>query len=172
MYARRLKWLHSTVTVGTAGAEPVAGAWGSWLGSYPWDSWGTLTFAAGEFSSDAASRAWGRFAAQLPPLATWFVGHEVGARGRLHLHCLLGVLGRAKDENHLDLWQWWFKRYGRAHLAGYNEKRGAAAYVAKYVTKELAHYDLELGGFTCLSQIVPRQRHAGGSWLRKRSGAG
>lgn len=143
---RRRRWLEQIVEVGTPQGETISSAWGSWLSAYPWSHWGTLTFAAGEFSHEAATRAWSRFVSHVfhhEALEAWFVGHEVGARGRLHLHCLLGCVPRPSSE----VWEWWFKRYGRNEIRGYDPERGAAHYVAKYVTKELAHYDLSLRAF-------------------------
>jgi hypothetical protein len=169
-FARRVAWLNTTIEVGTERAPTIATAWGEWLSVFPWDAWGTLTFAAGEFTHEAASRAWARFARHVSteaPIATWFVGHEVGARGRLHLHCLLGQLtGDGADRS--KLWEWWFKRYGRAQVAGYDPEKGAAHYVAKYVTKELAHYDIDFAGWSIWDEMNRRQRPAGGSWLRRR----
>jgi hypothetical protein len=180
-YSPRVKpqreWLKRVVDVGQEQSRTVVQDWAQWLGAYPWQAWGTLTFADGAFSSDAAGRAWNRYAAWLKvqyPLRTYFVGHEVGARGRLHLHCLLGVLSREENDRAAfsHCWKWWFDRYGRAEVKGYDPQRGAAAYVSKYVTKALAHYDLDLDGFTCLS--VPREKSSkpGPTWIRTRGSGG
>lgn len=168
---KRVRWEHTTIEVGTAQTSPVRDAWSSWLGLYPWDAWGTLTFAAGEFTHEAATRAWNNYARWLSaqhPLAAWFVGHEVGARGRLHMHCLLGALTHRDRDAFAVLWEWWFRRYGRCEVKGYDPERGAAAYVSKYVTKELAHYDLNLDGFTCLSRVPAGSP----SWKRTRKPQG
>lgn len=61
--------------------------------------------------------------------------------GRLHLHALLG--GFAPHVSRRAAWRFWFDRYGRAQLLPYDPARGAAQYVSKYVSKELAHYDIE-----------------------------
>lgn len=162
-FARRSAHLNRTYELGTPQQPTAATAWGEWLGTFPWDAWGTLTFAAGEFTHDAASRAWARFSREFQnqhPLGCWFVGHEVGARGRLHLHCLLGAMLQPTPASRTQLWEWWFKRYGRAQIAGYDPERGAAHYCAKYVSKELAHYDLDLRGFTCLSVKSAHQTSA------------
>lgn len=168
-FRRRVQWEHTVVEVGQPQANPVRDAWSSWLTLYPWDAWGTMTFAAGEFTHEAATRAWNNFARSLPPLATWFVGHEVGARGRLHMHCLLGALPR-DEAIRSQLWEWWFKRYGRCEVRGYDPERGATAYVSKYITKELAHYDLNFDGFTCLSQL-PRGTPSWKRWRGTRGSA-
>ena len=127
-------------------------AWGLWLEEHEWDYWATLTFRDA-YSGDAATRAfdrlirWGR---RLAPDLGYFVGHEVGKLGRLHLHALfsgavdvdqVGVLN-SQGLRSKDIWHWWFKRYGRAQVLPYDPTRGAAAYVSKYVTKEMGHYDV------------------------------
>jgi hypothetical protein len=170
-YARRIAWLHRTVEVGTPQPPSVSDAMGQWLASYPWDSWGTLTFRAGEFTNEAATRAWEKFArwfGALHPLGTWYVGHEVGARGRLHMHCLLGSMSPANDAERSKLWEWWFKRYGRAQVFGYDPERGAAKYIAKYCAKELAHYDLNFEGFEKCSLAKPLASGDGPTWKRRR----
>lgn len=169
----RLVYLNREHTLGTAQGPTISTAWGEWLSCFPWDAWGTLTFAAGEFTHEAASRAFARFARHFTthhPIGTWFVGHEVGARGRLHLHCLLGQMMERTPEARSALWEWWFKRYGRAQVLGYDPEKGAAHYCAKYVSKELAHYDLDFGGwFIWDSGGKPRQSSDGPTWVRRRS---
>lgn len=147
-YARRIAWLHRQVEVGQPQPESLAKPWGEWLKQWPWESWGTLTFRDDGYSHEAATRSFNRFTAWLRAegndQVSYFVGHEVGKQGRLHLHCLLGSL--APMTSRRALWQWWFERYGRCELRGYDPEQGAAVYVSKYVTKELAHYDLDLEG--------------------------
>lgn len=128
--------------------EPrIASTWGDWLSGpdFSWQAWGTFTFRDPGYSNAAATRSWDRFTSWLrregSPGVGFFVGHEVGARGRLHLHALLG--GLAPQTRRSALWAWWFERYGRAQLLPYDPARGAAHYVAKYVTKDFAHYDIE-----------------------------
>ncbi len=170
-YAGRLAHLHRTYELGQPQPPTISTAWGQWLGTFPWDAWGTMTFAAGEFTHDAASRAWQRFARHFQmqqPLGTWFVGHEVGARGRLHLHCLLGGMHDRTPEARTQLWEWWFKRYGRAQVLGYDPEKGAAHYCAKYVSKELAFYDLDFNGFSVWDSGGRRQQSSDGpSWVRR-----
>lgn len=147
-YAKRLAWLHRSVEVGQQQPPSLQPAWGEWLKTWEWESWGTLTFRDDGYSHEAATRSFGRFVAWLQregnPNVSWFVGHEIGSLGRLHLHCLLGSL--APITSRRALWRWWFERYGRCELRGYDPEQGAAVYVSKYVTKELAHYDLDLRG--------------------------
>jgi len=65
--------------------------------------------------------------------AVAFICREFGGRsGRLHHHALL----------HGDAWSvstvrmFWRSRYGHVDLRAYDQRRGAASYVAKYVLKE------------------------------------
>lgn len=139
-----------------AGAEGggLPRAVGDWLNGYPWNAWCTLTFRAGNFSADAATRAVNLWLDYIrttgSPAVTYYVGHEVGGLGgRLHLHGLIGNL--ADYTSRTALWSWWFKRFGRAQVLRYDAERGAAWYVAKYVTKAVAEWDFDLTGYA-----VPR----------------
>lgn len=162
---KRAAWLQREIIVGTPQVSPLRDAWSQWLGVYPWEAWGTLTFRESDFTNDSATRAWGRFVAFLYPAAaqSWFVGHEVGAQGRLHLHCLLGPLTIKRSE----AWQWWFTRYGRSEVKGYDPEQGAAKYITKYITKELAHYDVDLRGFEWLSESQHRASNGSKSCIER-----
>jgi hypothetical protein len=123
---------------------------GEWLNQHRWDAWCTLTFRAGNFSAEAATRAYEQWLAYIAttgsPSVTWFMGHEVGGQGgRLHLHGLIGNLESYTSRT--KLWEWWFKRYGRAQVLRYDAERGASYYVSKYVTKGLAEWNLDLTGY-------------------------
>jgi len=147
-------------------------AWGEWLSRWEWSAWCTLTFRDPGYTHEAATRSWLRFASWIrregsPDLA-WFVGHEVGARGRLHLHALLGAVLPYTQRS--ALWSWWHKKYGRAQILAYHPKLGAAHYVSKYVTKDLAHYDLDLRGLDqcCSAQLSHPLQPGTPNWKRKR----
>ena len=168
-FARRVKWENTIVEVGGAPPSPVRSAWSEWLSCYPWDAWGTLTFKWPDPTEAQLDRAFARFRSFLSmtittslPLA-YFVGHEVGAGGRAHLHCLIGCLDIGAQRS--TIWKWWWTRYGRCEVRGYDPERGAAAYVSKYITKELGHYDVDLGGFI---DCAHRQQRESPSWQRTR----
>ena len=136
--------------VGATDPRSVADAVGRWLSDKPWNAWCTLTFRAGNFTEDAATRAYVQWLdwlrAEGSPALAYFMGHEVGGQGgRLHLHGLVGNLSDYTSRT--ALWRWWFKRYGRAQVLRYDADRGAAFYVSKYVTKGLAQWDFDLSGF-------------------------
>lgn len=117
--------------------------WGEFLEPFPWQWWGTLTFRE-EYSSDAADRAFGRFAGWLQndsPGVGYFVGHEIGKLGREHLHFLAG--GLRPWVSRRVAWKRWFDRHGRAQIIPYDPELGAAHYISKYVTKDFSRYDIQ-----------------------------
>jgi len=167
-FARRVAWLNRTVEVGTENPQPVRAAWSEWLGGFPWDAWGTLTFRWSDPTHAQLDRAFSGFVTHIRNFsmtgdAPYFLGHEVGRGGRAHLHCLLGV----GDMPRTALWSWWFKRYGRCEVRGYDPERGAAAYVSKYITKELGHYDVDLGRWARWASYDQPKKESP-SWLRVR----
>jgi len=128
-------------------AVPYAQIVGDWLSAYPWEAWCTLTFRAGQFSPEAATRAANRWLAwarrEGSPEIAYFIGHECGGQtGRLHLHGLIGNLGSCVARK--ALWREWFTRYGRAQILPYDPTKGAAHYVSKYVSKGLDSWDFSM----------------------------
>lgn len=134
-------------------------AWTDWLSTFHWDHFATLTFREPR-SEASARRAFNSYVRRLCEYTNggsvgYFVGYEYGTFGRLHLHALmrtyspqraLGCGGRSRASAALPskaVWEAWFERYGRATVAAYDPKRGAAGYVSKYVTKRLAFYDID-----------------------------
>lgn len=169
VFVRRVAALNQTVEVGTPrAADDVRTAWGEWLGGFPWDAWGTLTFRWADPTHAQLDRAFGRFITTVrmwaDDEAPYFLGHEVGAGGRAHLHCLIGGLRGWDGAQRSRLWGWWFKRYGRCEVRGYDPEKGAAHYVSKYITKALAHYDVDLGRWTQWHQPT----NGSPSWKRRR----
>lgn len=121
-------------------------AWGEHLGRYPWDHFLTLTFRR-ESIPDFARRAWLSYVRRVEQLAgmplVWFYGTEYGSLGRLHLHALTLNTGQVSIA---QLHREWFQSAplprGLTKIAVYSPLLGAAHYVAKYVTKDLADYDV------------------------------
>jgi len=171
-FRRRVAWMRTAVTVGDATPSPVRTAWADWLGGFPWDAWGTLTFSFANPTHAQLDRAFGNFVDFVRRVADdrapYFLGHEVGAGGRAHLHCLLGGLRGWDGAQRSRLWKWWFDRYGRCEIKGYDPERGAALYITKYISKELAHYDVDLGRWGEWDQ----RRNATRSWKRTRDRKG
>ena len=142
---------------------------GDFLNGYPWAHWCTLTFRppASERDVGRVPREWGRWrkkirgavpvgldyalrqwsafqrattiAAGVPLF--WFYGVEHGERlGRLHLHALFGNTERLPVATMRASWT-----AGFADVDAYDPTRGASYYVTKYVTKELAEWDVSGG---------------------------
>lgn len=114
---------------------------GTFLQRYPWSHFHTLTFR--QISSEEyARREWARWLRRVGEEARvplfWFYGIEHGEHfGRLHLHALTGNTERLPREVLRDEW-----RAGFSRILEYDTRRGAAHYVAKYVTKELSEWDI------------------------------
>lgn len=138
---------------------------GTWLGRLaPWDVFATWTFSRlvnvqGAMYMARRHLRWVGKAAGLPVYG--FVAVEKGeSGGLLHLHALLGNVGhlRAYCGTRLAPGKWgkdccmvhaW--PCGIARVLPYDPKLGAAHYVAKYVTKALAEW--ELFGFPAVPQL-------------------
>lgn len=141
--------------------EPrLADVYAEWLESFQWDHWMTLTF--GPYlppespglgppkpppprpgpPPDFGHRAFDRYMNDLrrrvrAPL-WWFRGDEFGAQGgRLHLHALVGGTDGLSLETLRNAW-----RPGFSFIKPYDPALGATHYVAKYVVKDLADYDI------------------------------
>ena len=70
----------------------------------------------------------------------FWVAERFEVREGYHMHALVKSRIGATE-----IWSWWKKRYGRAQVLIYDPNVGGAGYVAKYVTKSIADYDLEVG---------------------------
>ena len=112
----------------------------TWLESLPWSHWFTLTFKYPP-SPQAAMQCWGRYTikGRSDPGFAWFVAAENGRGGRAHLHGL-GLFRHPGDAMFLN--QFWRGAYGFSQVRPFTDRRGAGAYVAKYVTKEDAIWDI------------------------------
>ena len=133
-------------------------AYGEWLRQYPWSLWTTLTFRHPP-SSQRALFAWHKAARRFDGSTFWWVATEEGKLyGRVHLHGLIGSnqiralsVSDARDDQGLGVW--WKERYGIHHIRDYDPEKGAAHYIAKYVSKGLS--DWEAGGtWPDLSRLI------------------
>lgn len=121
-------------------------ALGEWLQGFPWDCWCTWTFDA-RFGVDGPSPGrclyhTRRWIEHLPgPPCAYFIAVERGFGGRVHSHGLLR-LPDPPTPRRKDLWRSWFERYGRNRVLPYDRERGAAYYIAKYITKEPLGWDV------------------------------
>ncbi len=150
---------------GNQSAE-IKDAMGEWLGDLaPWDVFGTWTFdrivtAAGAMAWARKYFAWVEKVAQQPIYG--YIGAERGESGGLiHLHGLMGNvkhlqifcgarLPRGVFGNTCCMVHAW--RCGISRVMPYDPKLGAKHYVAKYVVKRLAEW--ELYGFPARPQTA------------------
>lgn len=131
-------------------------AMGQWLGALaPWEFFSTWTFSHPVHVNGAMywSRRHTRMLAERAGLPLYgFVAAEAGnVGGLIHLHALLGNCGVLKSwcGNFLPKGVWgqdccmlhmW--PCGIARVLPYNPKLGATHYVAKYITKRLAEWEI------------------------------
>ena len=168
-------------------STPIAEAWGDWLTRYDWSHWATLTFRNYQPRTDPsgtlgparapanagpspmfARRAFNTFLARLsspvrgcPP---YFRGDELGPRtGRLHQHALLGLRGDVPAAALRRAWT-----YGFAVIEDYDPTKGAAHYIAKYVTKDFQDYDIGAR----LPPLLPLEEGCAGSGAGSGVGSG
>lgn len=116
-------------------------SWAEWLAQDSWDFFGTWTF---KYADDPTLPQLRRAVQNLsdathPARLAWFSERgKIGGRGHLHgliaLHPGDPLTGR-------DLWNWWFRRYGRCKIEPFDPELGAAGYCAKYLTKDSFDYD-------------------------------
>jgi len=122
-------------------------AFGEWLSLPEWDWYTTHTFKAEYVSPKQADRSWyswfnclrvsAKALGYTPSLygeqaPFYFRVVEYQDRGTLHFHSLIGGLGDIRRLLFKDLWE----LNGFARVEAYDPVRGAAGYVAKYLTKD------------------------------------
>jgi hypothetical protein len=118
-------------------------AWGEFLSQFSWDWFVTLTFRD-EVKSFRAHRLFGYLMRDLETAAGvpifWFRSDEIGeCGGRFHMHALIGNVAHLRRLYWMDEWN---RRAGYARILPFDCRRGAAYYVAKYVTKQLSDWAL------------------------------
>lgn len=121
--------------------HPLHEALGSFLERYRWAHFHTLTFRQ-DSGEEYARREWWRYERRVAAAANvpihWFYGIEHGAiGGRVHVHALTGNTERLPRTLMAEEW-----RSGFSRILDYEPNKGASHYVAKYVTKELAEWDI------------------------------
>ncbi|MGA2979620.1 MAG: hypothetical protein ABSD76_08520 [Terriglobales bacterium] len=121
----------------------LAEGWGQFLSQFPWDWFATLTFRE-EVKSFSAHRLFARFARGIERAAEqpifWFRADEIGSRlGRFHIHALFGNVSHLRRLFWMDRWS---DVAGYARILPFNDKRGAAYYCAKYLTKQDGDWEM------------------------------
>jgi len=123
----------------------------------PWHYWSTLTFRE-ERSGKAIRRAVEGHLARCS-VSRSFWGVEAGkVSGRLHAHALYHFDRQIPPQAEAIWDDWWTidGARGRAHVDQFDQEKGATHYVSKYVSKDLADYDLQgtnLGGWNGQSAV-------------------
>lgn len=115
-------------------------AYETWLQERHWDYFGTFTTRY-PITLKSARRLMDKLAGRLNtagPVTMFWAAERFELRDGYHLHALVES-PVPKDA----IWRFWFKRYGRADVQDYDPKLGGAGYVAKYVTKKIADFDIE-----------------------------
>lgn len=120
-----------------------------YAGKFPWQFWMTGTFRRDQSYKDTikTKRAFYRFENDLQEKfkknqIEHFMSVERHADGEFtHVHGLLnGLEGVTKEE----IWDVWFKKFGRNMVEIYDPEKGAAHYLTKYVVKSLCDWDIKI----------------------------
>jgi hypothetical protein len=126
----------------------VRDAMADWINKYDWDFWMTGTFKEEMRVTDTfkAKKLFMRFIKVLGEKCgdiDFFMAVERFKSGEFtHIHCVLNGVSHLR---YLEVWELWFKQYGRAVVAGYDRNLGAHHYLTKYVVKELCDWDFKIG---------------------------
>lgn len=118
--------------------------WLPYLRTVPWTQYATFTTFR-PITLKSARRLMDRVALRvLRPGEKLFWAAEpfqLGVRaGSYHVHALIETRQSARQ-----IERWYRAKHGRADVRQYDRKLGAAAYVAKYMTKGMHDYDMLLG---------------------------
>lgn len=125
--------------------------WGSWLNTLPWDYWATLTtrnkngggFVERPYTERSLGSAYGRWfksqGTNKDGIELSFMVMEYGRQGgRLHAHALLkGTFDKDLAEST------WYFRHGICQLEPFDNGKGAAYYLSKYLSKDVREYRLD-----------------------------
>jgi hypothetical protein len=134
--------------VNKAEKEEIKEALGTWLTALcSWDWFVTITLRdpvnRGNWNKPGwatAKRAWRELVEMAQPALgglKWVRMFEIQYwRGVPHIHGLVGNVD--PTVRRMDLVDWGGKKFGWTRVMPYDEKRGAAFYLCKYVTKEIA----------------------------------
>ena len=151
---------------GTAPSKTLHEEYGLFLegmsGEQPWDLFFTATCPAGE---NRTAKAWrrdlkrsmdGGFSNWSYSVERGFWGLERHKSGQIHSHGLIRITENRfrpvsyhtlnytqKKRLATDFWTTLWRRFGRSQVVVYESALGAAHYVSKYCTKDLAYSDLD-----------------------------
>ncbi len=115
-------------------------AWASWLRTFEWHHYATLTFKR-PVTCGAAAAFFRRWIRRLEQRAgrrvDWFAVVELSRAGDVHLHALVGRTGDVTPKKLGAAWSWGWTRITR-----YDARRGAAAYACKHLASPSVEYDV------------------------------
>lgn len=127
-------------------------AYGQWLSEYEWSHWGTLTTRY-ELTLKSARRITDGFYKELARAGEtrlFWCAEPFDCKEGFHMHCLIKVPEMLTFKNVIDTYQVMSgnkhiekgAKWNRIELEKFNKGLGACGYVSKYITKELADYDM------------------------------
>lgn len=116
--------------------------WKEFLDGHEWDYFSTFTtrYPITLKSARRLMEKVGKHSCLTKDSMMFWVAEHFEVRDGYHTHALMKTPLDASS-----IWQWYFKRYGRASILTYRKNIGGTGYVAKYVTKKIADYDLYVG---------------------------
>lgn len=123
--------------------EEVRDVFGSWLSTFRWDYFITVTFRFPRQPHVALStvREVGKVIRR-SNTGRLFLGTELHVNRTLHLHGLLEARGGATSFSRWQLWADLYDRFGRSQVRAVQSREAVSIYVSKYVTKELTEWDM------------------------------
>lgn len=116
-------------------------AFADWLQTFDWDYFLTVTFRdpVPPYKAESSlSWVWKTLRPLNPSLT--FLASEEHASRYLHVHGLLAE--GLSDLGPLPYWQRLLKQHGRSGVSAIRSRKEVSEYVAKYLTKELAAYNI------------------------------
>jgi hypothetical protein len=130
-------------------------SWVTFLNQFNWDWFSTLTFGDPPKTYTAqnkVSRWLDTLQRQEKRKVGYYKAMEMTRVGVPHFHLLMGNLDGVRRDKY---WELWFSQNGRARIVPYDQDKGAAFYISKYVCKdEYANAEnWELAGLQYLNQL-------------------
>jgi len=129
-------------SVGVAAAK----GWASWLDTFKWETYLTLTFKS-DTAPEQAGKEYGRYIRFINETIfgkryrrkgngiSWVSAIEHQRRGVIHFHCLMDGTAKLRYDVLHGLWKKVSDNTGFSWIESYKPGVGATGYLSKYVTK-------------------------------------
>jgi len=123
--------------------KEVRDAFGTWLATFYWDYFITVTFRSPRHPHHAIStvnqigKVIRRHSA-----GRLFLGTELHINRTLHVHGLLQAAGRPNAFMEYAIWSSLFDSFGRSEVRRVQSREAVSNYVSKYVTKGLTEWNM------------------------------